>query len=141
MRKLLKFVLIICVIGSLVYHLRATEPSTVTQADALDRTDTLTKADKLAPPTLGAPVLQSPAQKKMKNDTQVDSEQAALVNVMKEAIAARHGGVLPGTVSDEDAKAASQAAIKWQAKQVEEKTKRNQSSSGRHNQQPERTGE
>jgi hypothetical protein len=71
---------------------------------------------KLAPPSLGAPVPLPPAQKKIHNDTQVDSEQAALVNVMKAAIAARHGGVLPKTLSDEDAKAASQAAIKWQAK-------------------------
>lgn len=134
MRKLLKFILIIGVIGSLVYHLRATGPSTGTQADAAqNRTDTLTKADKLAPPSLGAPVPQPPAQKKIDNDTQVDSEQATLVNVMKAAIAARHGGVLPKTLSDEDAKAASQAAIKWQAKQAPEKTKREPSSSDRHN--------
>jgi hypothetical protein len=125
MRKLLKFILIIGFIGSLVYHLRATGPSTETQADAQDRTDTLTKADKLAPPSLGAPLPQP--------NTQVDSEQAALVNVMKAAIATRHGGVLPKTLSDEDAKAASQAAIKWQAKQAAEKTKREPSSSGRHN--------
>jgi hypothetical protein len=133
MRRLLKFVLIIGVIGSLVYHLRATGPSIGTQADAQNRTDTLTKADRLAPPSLGAPVPQPPAQKKLNNDTEVDSEQAALVNVMKAAIAARHGGVLPKVLSDEDAKAASQAAIKWQAKQAAEKTKRAQSSSGRHN--------
>jgi hypothetical protein len=61
-------------------------------------------------------VPQPPAQKKTDNNTQVDSGQAALVNVMKAAIAARHGGVLPKTLTDEDAKAASQAAIKWQAK-------------------------
>jgi hypothetical protein len=133
MRRFLKFVLIIGVIGSLVYHLRATGPSTGTQADAQNRTDTLTKADRLAQPSLGAPVPQPPAQKRIINDTEVDSEQAALVNVMKAAIAARHGGVLPKTLSDEDAKAASQAAIKWQAKQAAEKTKREQSSSGRHN--------
>jgi hypothetical protein len=133
MRKLLKFILIIGVIGSLAYHLRATGPSTGTQAGAQNRTDTLTKADKLAPPSLGARVPQPREEKKIDNDTQVDSEQAALVNVMKAAIAARHGGVLPKALSDEDAKAASQAAIKWQAKQAEEKTKRKQSSSGRHN--------
>ena len=91
---------------------------TGTQADAQNRTDTLTKADRLAPPSLGAPVPQPPAQKKINNDTEVNSEQAALVNVMKAAIAARHGGVLPKTLSDEDAKAASQAAIKWRAKQA-----------------------
>lgn len=133
MRRLFKFILIIGVIGALVYHLRARGPSTETHADAQNRTDTLTKADKLAPPSLGAPVPQPPAQRKIDDDTQVDSEQAALVNVMKAAIAARHGGVLPKTLSDEDAKAASQAAIKWQAKQAAEKTKREQSSSGRHN--------
>jgi hypothetical protein len=132
MRSLLKF-LIIGVIGSLVYLLRASGPSSGTHADAQDRTDSLTKADKLAPPSLSAPVPKLPPQKKIDDDTQVDSEQAALVNVMKGAIAARHGGVLPKTLSDEDAKAASQAAIKWQAKQPEEKTKRKQSSSERHN--------
>jgi hypothetical protein len=119
MRKSLKFILIIGIIGSIVYYFRTTEPSTGTQAGAQNRTDTtdtLTKADKLAPPTLGAPVPQPPAQKKTDNKTQVDSGQAALVNVMKAAIAARHGGVLPKTLTDEDAKAASQAAIKWQAK-------------------------
>jgi hypothetical protein len=115
MRKLLKFILIIGIIGSFVYHFRATGPSTGTQAGAQNRTDTLTKADKLAPPSLGAPVPLPPTQE-IHNDTQVDPEQAALVNVMKAAIAARHGGVLPKTLSDEDAKAASQAAIKWQAK-------------------------
>jgi hypothetical protein len=132
-RKLLKLILLIGVIGSLAYHLRGTGPSTGTQADAQDRTDTLTKSDKLAPQNPGAPVPQPPARKKKDNDTQVDSEQAALVNVMKAAIAARHGGVLPKTPSDEDAKAASQAAIKWQAKQAEEKTERKHSSSGRLN--------
>ena len=133
MRKLLKCILIIGVIGSLVYHLRATGPSTGTQADAQNRTDTLTKADRLAPPSLGAPVPQPPAQKRIDNDTQADTEQAALVNIMKAAIAARHGGVLPKTPSNEDVKAASQAAAKWHAKQVAEKTKREQSSSGPHN--------
>jgi hypothetical protein len=133
MRKSFKFILIIGVIGALVYHFRATGSSTGTQVDARDRTDTLTKADKLAPPNLGEPVLQPPTQKKINNDAQVDSEQAALVNVMKAAVAARHGGALPKTLSDEDAKAASQAAIRWQAKQAEETAKRKQSSSGRHN--------
>ena len=133
MRKSFKLILIIGVIGALVYHFRATGSSTGTQANAQDRTDTLTKADRLAQPSLGAPVPQPPAQKRIINDTEVDSEQAALVNVMKAAIAVRHGGVLPKTLSDEDAKAASQAAIKWQAKQAAEKTKREQSSSGRHN--------
>lgn len=125
MRKFLKLILIIGVIGSLVYHLRTTEPSTRTQPDAQDRTDTLTRADKLAPPSLGAPLPQP--------NTPVDSEQAALVNVMKTAIAARHGGMLPNTLSDEDAKAASQAATKWQGRQAAEKTKRGPSNSGRHN--------
>jgi hypothetical protein len=133
MRSLLKFILIIGVIGSLVYLLRAREPSSGTHADARDRTDSLTKADKLAPPSLSAPVPKLPAQKKVADDTQVDSEQAALVNVMKGAIAARHGGVLPKTLFDEDARAASQAATNWQAKQPEQKIKHKQSSSERHN--------
>jgi hypothetical protein len=133
MRKLVRFILVIGVIGGLVYHLRATGPSSEMQADVQNRTDTLTKADKLASPNLSEPVLQPPTQKKINNDAQVDSEQAALVSVMKAAIAARHGGVLPKTPSDEDAKAASQAAIKWQAKQATKKPKGEPSSSGRHN--------
>jgi hypothetical protein len=35
---------------------------------------------------------------------------------VKDRLCRRHGGVVPKTLSDEDAKAASQAAIKWQAK-------------------------
>ena len=43
---------------------------------------------------------------------------------MKAAIAARHGGALPKTLSDEDARTASRAAITWQAKQAAENTDR-----------------
>lgn len=116
MRKLLGFILIIGVVGLLVYSLHSTGLATGTQADARKKRDTLTKADKLA--RLGAPVPQPVAQKKTDTNTEVDAEQAALVKVMKAAIAARHGGVLPKTVSDEDARVASQAAVKWQAKQA-----------------------
>jgi hypothetical protein len=118
MRKLLGFILIIGVVGLLVYSLHSTGLATGTQADARKKRDTLTKADKLAPPRLSAPVPQPVAQKKTDTNTEVDAEQAALVKVMKAAIAARHGGVLPKTVSDEDARVASQAAVKWQAKQA-----------------------
>jgi hypothetical protein len=119
MRNLLGFILIIGVVGLLVYSLHSTGLATGTQADARKNRDTLTKADKLAPPRLGTPVPQPGAQKKTDTDTEFDAEQAALVKVMKAAIAARHGGVLPKTVSDEDARVASQAAAKWQAKQSE----------------------
>jgi len=37
------------------------------------------------------------------------------IKVMKDAIAARHGGVLPDTVSKEDAEAAAQAEFNWRA--------------------------
>jgi hypothetical protein len=123
MPRLFKFILGVGVIGALVYHLRATGPSTETQADVQNKTDTLTKADKLAPPRVGAGVPQPSAQRKPETETPVDSEQAALVNVMKAAIAGRHGGVLPKTLSDEDAKAASQAAVKWQGKRAAEKVR------------------
>jgi hypothetical protein len=56
--------------------------------------------------------------------TQTDVENVALVHIMKAAIAARHGGVLPKTLSDEDARTASQAAITWQAKQAADNTNR-----------------
>ena len=121
MRKLLGFILVIGVVGFLVYSLHSTGLATGTKADARKKTDTLTKADKLAPPRLGTPVPQPGARKKIDTDTEVDAEQAALVKVMKAAIAARHGGVLPKTVSDGDARVASQAAVKWQAKQAAER--------------------
>jgi hypothetical protein len=121
MRKLLGFILVIGVVGLLVYSLHSAGLATGTKADARKKTDTLTKADKLAPPRLGTSVPQSGARKKLDTDTEVDAEQAALVKVMKAAIAARHGGVLPKTVSDEDARVASQAAVKWQAKQAAER--------------------
>ena len=122
MRKLLGIFVIVGVIGTLAYSFRV--PVTETQTSAQRKPDTLAKADKLAPLRLDRPVPQPSEQKKTDTDTQTDAEQVALVNVMKAAIAARHGGVLPKTVSDEDAKAASQAAIKWQGKQAAEKTKR-----------------
>ena len=124
MRKLLKFILIIGVIGALVYHFRATGPSSGTQSDVWNRTDTLTKADKLALPNVGTPMPHSSAQKKTDTNPQADAEDVALVQVMKAAIAARHGGALPKTLSDEDARTASQAAITWQAKQAAENTNR-----------------
>lgn len=37
------------------------------------------------------------------------------IKVMKDAVAARHGGVLPDTVSKEDAEAAAQAVSNWKA--------------------------
>jgi hypothetical protein len=37
------------------------------------------------------------------------------IKVMKDAVAARHGGVLPDTVSKEDAEAAAQAVVNWRA--------------------------
>jgi hypothetical protein len=37
------------------------------------------------------------------------------IEVMKDAIAARHGGELPDTVSKEDAEAAAQAVVIWRA--------------------------
>jgi hypothetical protein len=120
MRKLLGFILSIGIVGLLVHSLHSTGPATGTQADARKRTDTLTKADKFAPPRLGTPVPQ-PGQQTKTDNTEVDWEQVALVKVMKAAIAARHGGVLPKTVSDEDASVASRAAVKWQAKQAAER--------------------
>jgi hypothetical protein len=58
------------------------------------------------------------------NDTQTDADKAALIKVMKDAVAARHGGVLPKTMSEDDTNIAAQAAMKWKAKQAAEKSKR-----------------
>jgi hypothetical protein len=121
MRKLLGFILVIGVIGTLEYSLRTTGG---TQADAQKNTDILTKADKLALPNVGMPMPHSSAQKKTDTNPQADAEDVALVQVMKAAIAARHGGALPKTLSDENARTASQAAITWQAKQAAENTNR-----------------
>ncbi|MGH9676467.1 MAG: cell envelope integrity protein TolA [Candidatus Acidiferrum sp.] len=55
--------------------------------------------------------------------TEGDEEKAALVKVMKDVVAARHDGVLPKTMSEEDTKAAIQAASKLKAEQVRKKTK------------------
>ena len=121
MRKLLGFILIIGVIGTLEHSLRTTGGTQAVEKN----TDTLTKADKLALPNVGTLIPKPSAQKK-KTDTnpQADAEDVALVQVMKAAIAARHGGTLPKTLSDEDARTASQAAITWQAKQAAENTDR-----------------
>jgi hypothetical protein len=121
MRKLLGFILVIGVIGTFEYSLGTTGG---TQADAQKKTDILTKADKLALPNVGRPTRQSSAQKNTDTNTRTDVENVALVHVMKAAIAARHGGVLPKTLSDEDARTASQAAITWQAKQAADETNR-----------------
>jgi hypothetical protein len=121
MRKLLGLMLIIGAIGTLEYSLHTTGG---TQAEPQKQTDSLTKADKLALPSLGTPTPQSSAQKKTDTNSQTDAENVALVTVMKAAIAAHHSGVLPKTLTDEDARTASQAAITWQAKQAAENTNR-----------------
>jgi hypothetical protein len=121
MRKLVGFILIISAIGTLEYRLRTIGG---TQSGAQKQTERLTKADKLALPNVGTPIPQSSAQKVTDTNTQNDAENVALVQVMKAAIAAHHSGVLPKTLSDEDARVASQAAVTWQAKQAAEKTNR-----------------
>jgi hypothetical protein len=121
MRKILGYVLIIGVIGTLEYRLRTTGG---TQADAQKSTATLRKADKLALPDVGTLMPKPRAQKKTDTNPAADAEDVALVQVMKAAIAARHGGALPKTLSDEDARTASQAAITWQAKQAADNTNR-----------------
>jgi hypothetical protein len=62
--------------------------------------------------------------KTVSNEPPADGEKAALIKVMKDAVAARHGGVSPKTMTPEDAEVAAQAAIKWKKKQAAEKAKR-----------------
>ena len=76
MRKLVGFILIIGAIGTLNYSFRTTDG---TQVEAQKQIDTLTKADKLAPLSLGTPTPQSSAQKKTDTNTQTDAENIALV--------------------------------------------------------------
>jgi hypothetical protein len=92
------------------------------QIDAPTKADIQNNAAKAAPP--GTPVPQTDAQKKTDTDTQSEADKAALVKVMKDAVAARHGGVLPKTMSEEDTNIAAQAAIKWKTKQAADKIKR-----------------
>ena len=120
MRKILGFILIIGVIGTLEYSLRTTGGTQAVEKNI----DTLTKADKLASPDVGTLMPKPSPQKKTDTNPQADAEDVALVQVMKAAIAARHGGALPKTLSDEDARTASRAAITWQAKQAAENTDR-----------------
>lgn len=54
---------------------------------------------------------------------EADDQKAALVKVMKDVVAARHGGVLPKTMSEEDIATATQAAAKWKAEQAVKMTK------------------
>lgn len=56
-------------------------------------------------------------------DTQSDADKAAITKAVKEALAARHGGRMPETMSAEDTKIAAQAAINWKTKQIATKTK------------------
>ena len=97
MRKLLAFVMITGVMGVLVY------------ACSVDY-------------SLRKPVPVTATDGAKKTDT--DTDKAALVKVREDAVAARHGGVLPKTMSEEDTKVAIQAASKWKAQQAAEKTKR-----------------
>jgi hypothetical protein len=71
---------------------------------------------------LGAPV-QTDAPK-TDTDAQTDPDKAALVKVMKDAVAARHGGVTPKTLSKEDIDVSVKAATEWTAKHTAEKNKR-----------------
>ncbi|MGD0076580.1 MAG: hypothetical protein ABSD31_19955 [Candidatus Binataceae bacterium] len=124
MRKLIGYVLLIVAIGVLVYSFSRRVPVRNTQTNEPKKADTQTKVDKAAPPSLGTPVPQTDAQKQTDTDAQDAADKAALTKVMKDAVAARHGGVLPKTMSEQDANVAAQAAVKWKAKQAAEKTKR-----------------
>ncbi len=106
---------VIFVIGVLAHSFGTPVRMTGARTGAQLVTDTPTKADKIPSPSLDTPVPQADAQKKADTDIQADTEKAVLVKVMKDAVAARHGGVLPKAWSAEDTKVAAQAAVKWQA--------------------------
>ena len=82
--------------------------------------DQRTSSKPAAPPAPTA----SASDPKIDNDAQTDADKAALIKVMKDAVAARHGGVLPKTMSEDDINVSAQAAMKWKAKQAAEKAKR-----------------
>ena len=73
------------------------------------------KMQKLSDGAARSPKEQQMPNKQVLVTKKEDSEKSALTKVMKDAVAARHGGVLPKTMSEEDAEAAAQAAIKWKS--------------------------
>jgi len=108
MRRLIWFVLIMGVVGALSYGLPNLSKK---------NSDVVSKAA-----TAPAIELRVKAEKKTSNK-RTKAEKAALIKVVNNAVAVRHGGVLPKTMSDEDRKVAAQAAIKWKAKQAADKAK------------------
>lgn len=63
-------------------------------------------------------------QTKTDADKKAAADKAAVTKVMTDAVAARHHGVLPKTMSKEDMEVAARAALDWRTKQNAEKTKR-----------------
>jgi hypothetical protein len=62
--------------------------------------------------------------KKTDTDALTDSERADFTKFVSAAIAVRHGGIVPKTLSEADTEVGAKAAIKWKAKQNAEKAKR-----------------
>jgi hypothetical protein len=116
------WVVVAIIVGSVGISAWLYNPSTSTTSPTIPTVATApiapTTSTKPAAPAASAP------DPKTDNDTQTDADKAALIKVMKDAVAARHGGVLPKTMSEEDTNVAAQAAMRWKAKQAAEKSKR-----------------
>ena len=95
-------------------------PANLTSAPIAAKSGTTSPSTSLPSTPPSAPA----SNQKTDSYTQTEADKAPLVKAMKDAIAARHGGVLPNTMSEEDNKVAAQAAIKWKEKQAAEKSKR-----------------
>jgi hypothetical protein len=109
MRRLIWFVLIMGVVGSLSYGLPKLSQ----------------KHHYVASKAATAPEIEPRVRaEKKSHNKRAKAEKAALIKVVNAAVAARHGGVLPKTMPDEDRKVAAQAAIKWKAKQAADTAKR-----------------
>jgi hypothetical protein len=108
------------------YTAAITIPSSAAQQSNPNPAPSAVATAPIAPTTSIKPTAPAapPSDQKANNDAQTDADKAALIKVMKDAVAARHGGVLPKTMSEEDTNVAAQAAMKWKAKQAAEKAKR-----------------
>lgn len=103
MRRLIWFALIMGVVGTLSYGLPKLSE----------------KHNYGASKAATSPAIEPRARAEKKaNNKPVKAEKAALIKVMNDAVAARHGGVLPKTMTEQDRNVAARAAIKWKAKRA-----------------------
>lgn len=100
------------------------DPHNKEAADGISRNQKTAAAQLPKENVLETPVPPDDHAKMMDTNAQTDTEKAALAKVMKDAVAAHHGGVLPKTMSQSDLAVSIKAALKWKSKQATEQAKR-----------------